>query len=585
MRNVRRHDHIMKLLPTLKALVTAALFLLAATPLFAQYIRVDQADGQYVSKPLVKNDPAFADHNTAQIAVIMAQAPRGATVYFPAGDYHFNGSALPNRGTIESTARGQAFRGDGVGATRLIQHNAERDFGFEARSDFKRVPAATLRIRHKGCRVEQLTVKLADDLPPKTIAGTAAISIAHIVYFPDDNVGIVETTGDASTGNFVLDHVVVTQVDIGENHSGGILADRFFEVGIDIQGSAGHIRVSNIHRLDAHTGIRLDNGNHCGQGEYQFESIYAMGNPAVFRDGVFFDWVGGQGPSIHNSSCSFTSGIFAGPKGKFGDRMNPYPEAIVKRREGKDWDWLTIHDHYVVDEPDENQRREWYGLPRYGKIVRIGSQPRTGGTEWVEGVDFIVEQVDSGAYQGASRIIWKKNRPLAASVYYVTYQQEAAYRVHDLEWGNAINFSCQEANQVGGFAVKFDDQETGHLNPDFRFGIGYNFLFSGNFFINGDIEFHGHVDNVNISALTSGVCNIRLHGAGPNRMLSRVSVNNSTFNHLVIGDYIQQIKASNNFIENSYQIHVEPGASMADALRERHVQLDEPGKAELLYKQ
>lgn len=575
----------MKFRQILKTLTCAALFILTtATPLLAQYIRVDEADAQYVSQPLVKNDAAFADHNTAQIAVIMAKAPRGATIYFPAGDYHFNGSALPNRGTIESSERGQQFRGDGVGATRLIQHNAERDFGFAARVDFKRVPAATLRIRHKGCRVEQLTIKLADELPAKTIAGTAAISIAHIVYFPDNNVGIVETTGDASTGNFVLDHVVVTQVDIGENHSGGILADRFFEVGIDIQGSAGHIRAAHIHRLDARTGIRLDNGNHCGQGEYQFESIYAMGNPAVFRDGVFLDWAGGQGPSIHNSSASFTSGIFAGPKGKFGDRMNPYPEAIVKRRNGKDWDWFTIHDHYVVDEPDENQRREWYGLPRYGEIVRIGSQPRTGGTEWVEGMDFIIEQVESGPYQGASRIIWKGEQPPAASVYYVTYKQDAAYRVHDLEWGNAINFSCQEANQVGGFAVKFDDQETGYLNPDFRYGIGYNFLFSGNFIINGDMEFHGHVDNINISALTSGVCNIRLQGADANRMVSRVSVNNSTFNHLVIGDHVQQIKGSNNFMDNTYQIYTPSGRAIADLLRDRQLQIDELGNVELLVK-
>lgn len=575
---------IMSLLKITQALWCSAILLMGSAPsLFGQYIKVDEANSPYVSKPLVKNDPAYADFNTEQIALIMAKAPQGATIYFPAGDYHFNGSAMPNRGTIESSQTGQLFRGDGVGTTRIIQHNAQRDFGFRARSDFKRVPAATLRIRHKGCRIEQLTIKLADQLPPKTIAGTAAISIAHIVYFPDHNVGIVETTGDASTGNFLLDHVVVTQVDIGENNTGGILAQRFFEVGIDIQGSGGHIRASHINRLDARTGIRLDNGNHCGQGEYQFESIYSMGNPAVFTDGIFFDWAGGQGPSIHNSSCSFTSGIFAGPKGKYGDRLNPYPEAIVKRRPEKDWDWFTIHDHYVVDQPNENQRREWYGLPRYSEIVRIGSQPRTGGKEWTVGEDFVIEQIDTGAYQGAAKIIWKGDRPSPSSVYYVTYQQEAAYRVHDLEWGNAINFSCQEANQVNGFAIKFDDQETGYLNPDFRFGIGYNFLFSGNFIINGNIEFNGHTDNINISGLTSGVCNIVLKGADKNRMVSRISVNNSTFNHLVVGDYTHQVKAANNFLDNTYQIHAQPGNRQEELLNEKKLHFDDLGKVELLY--
>jgi len=551
------------------------------TSLFGQVIRVDQADEQYVSEPLMKNDPAYAGFNTEQIAQIMDKAPVGATILFPAGDYHFNGSALANRGTIESTGAGQLFRGEGVGTTRIIQHNPYRDFGFDARPDFKRVPAATFRIRHKACRIEQLTIKLADELPAKTIAGTAAISIAHMVYFPDHNAGIVETTGDASTGNFVLDHVVVTQVDIGENHTGGILAKRFFEVGIDIQGSVGHIRVSNIHRLDARTGIRLDNGNHCGQGEYQFESIYSMGNPSVFTDGVFFDWVGGQGPSIHNSSCSFTSGIFAGPKGRHGDRLNPYPEAIVQRRTETDWDWFTIHNHYVPDEPDDSERRNWYGLPRYGEIVRIGNQPRTGGKEWVAGKDFVIEKIDTGLYRGASRILWKEDRPSPSSVYYVTYQQEAPYRVHDLEWGNAINFSCQEANQVGGFAVKFDDQETGYLNPDFRFGIGYNFLFSGNFIINGDIEFRGHVDDINISGLTSGVCNILLKGVDENRMVNRISVNNSTFNHVVVGNYTQQVRAANNFLDNTYQILAAPGSQLDTLLNEKRLRFDDLERVEL----
>lgn len=76
----------------------------------------------------------------------------------------------------------------------------------------------------------------------------------------------------------------------------------------------------------------------------------------------------------------------------------------------------------------------------------------------------------------------------------MTFRQPAEYRVHDLEWGNAINVSMQEANQSDGFAVKFSDQGVGHLNPDFRFGVGYNFLFSGMFVINGDFIFDGDVD-------------------------------------------------------------------------------------------
>lgn len=425
---------------------------------FGQIISTDKEDSLFVLKALKKNDPRSARYNTFQIEKIMSRAPQGATIYFPAEDYYFDGAAIPNRGTIESTNPGQIFRGDGVGTTRIIQKNQKKDFGFLSRSDFKRIPTSTIRVRHKGSRVENLTVMLSEDIEKGTIAGSAAISIAHIVYFEDNNIGIVETTGDKSTGNFLLDHVIVSNVDIGENNKDGIMADKFFEVGIDIQGSGGHVRVANINRLDARTGIRLDNGNHCGQGEYQFESIYSMGNPSVFKDGVFFDWVGGQAPSIHNSSASFTSGFFAGPRGKFKDRLNPYPEAIVIRRPDSDWDWLTIHDHHVVDLPDKNQRSEWYGLPRYCEITRIGSQPRTGGKEWLVGEDFEVEKIDEGKYKGASKIVWKGERPTPSTSYFVTYKQPAEYRVHDLEWGNAINFSSQEANQVEGPLCTMDSK-------------------------------------------------------------------------------------------------------------------------------
>lgn len=180
----------------------------------------------------------------------------------------------------------------------------------------------------------------------------------------------------------------------------------------------------------------------------------------MFRDGVFFDWVGGQAPSIHNSSCSFTSGIFAGPRGKFGDRLNPYPEAEVVRRPGRDWDWLTLHGHSVVDDPNPAQRTEWYGLPRYAEVVRIGSEPARPAAG--VGLRAKISTWYGSRAATATRprgIVWKGgDRPAAGSVYYVTFRQPAEYRVHDLEWGNAINVSMQEANQSDGFAVKFSDQ-------------------------------------------------------------------------------------------------------------------------------
>lgn len=548
--------------------------LCAAKGLFAEIVYVDRPDSAGRFTPLVKNDRSAARINSERMSEIMSVVSRGATLFFPAGDYYFDGAAIPNHGSVESSATGQIFRGEGVGTTRILQCDPRQDFGFTCREDIKRVPAATLRIRHKGCVVENMTIALDPELPSKTIAGTAAIQIAHIAYFPDHNVGIVETTGQGE--DFLIDHVTVSRVNIGENLGSGILASRFFEVGIDIVGSGGHVRVAEIHRLDAHTGIRLDNGNHCGQGEYQFESVYCMGNPGVFQDGVFFDWVGGQAPSIHNSSCSFTSGIFAGPRGRSGDRLNPYPEAEVVRREGKDWDWLTLHAHVVPDEPNVAQRTVWYGLPRYAEVVRIGSKPVTGGKEWVAGKDFeVVRVTDNKDYEAASKIVWKGDRPDPGAVYYVTFKQPAEYRVHDLEWGNAINVSVQEANQVDGFAVCFSDQGVGYKNPDFRFGIGYNFLFSGMFVINGDFIFDGDVDLVNITGLTSGVCDVWLSGMDEDRKCRRISINNSSLNHLRIDDFTENIRCVNNFMDNRCLIRADSPKHMEKLIRDRDYRLDE----------
>ena len=90
-------------------------------PCFAagQMIYVDRVDPQYVVEPLVKNDRGAAQSNTKRIAAIMQRAPQGATLFFPGGDYYFAGSAAPNRGTIESTATGQVFRGERAGISAL----------------------------------------------------------------------------------------------------------------------------------------------------------------------------------------------------------------------------------------------------------------------------------------------------------------------------------------------------------------------------------------------------------------------------------------------------------------------------------
>lgn len=510
-------------------------------------IDVTRKDTLYVKEALVANKRSEAKSNTARIRQIMALAPAGAAVHFPAGDYYFSGSTLPNHGTIETTQPGQIIYGDGADVTNIIQCDARKDFGFTCNPKRKRVPTATIRVCDKGCRVRDLSVLIDTQVPAATIIGSAAVQIANIKYLQDNNIGIVETTGLGT--HYLLDFVNIQNINVGRNLGGGIQSERFFEVGVDIVGSGGEVKVYNMDRIDAKIGVRLDNGNHCGQGGYYFENLEMIGRHGLTNGGVFFDWVGGQAPFIRNCNSGFVNGFHAGPLGSTGDRLEPVCEGYVVRRADKTWDWLTLHNHPVVDDPNPAQRTEWYGLPRHAKIVRIGSEPRTGGTEWVEGKDYTVETItDPGDLQFASKIHWKTNAPAPGSTYFVEFEQPKEYRVHDLEWGYVMNSQLGEALQSGpdGYAFKFEDQGYGYLNPDFRFGVGYGFFLTHNMILNGPFIFEGYVDYIRVENNTTGACEYKVKGLDMDRKASRLSFSHNQLNGLSVGDFVSQITFDNN---------------------------------------
>lgn len=512
-------------------------------------IDVTTSDARYSTEPLIINNAALATSNSERMARIMATAPPAAVLHFPAGNYYFSGSAVANHASIESSQPGQIFSGDGTGVTNIIQTNTRRDFGFESDPQKKRVPTATIRVRHKGCSVRNLSVLVDPAAPLNTIAGSAAIQVAHIKYFPDNNIGIIETTGVG--GDFLLDYVMISAVDVGRNIAAGIQGTQFFEYGIDIIGSGGHVRVRGVNRLDARTGVRLDNGNHTGQGDYVFENIAMIGKHGVTNGGVFFDWIGGQAPMIRNCAATFTSGLHAGPLGVDGDRLEPNQEAEVHRREAKEWDWLTLHGHTFVDEPSDAQRTEWYGLPRHAIITRIGSEPRTGGKDWREGSDYTLETIStSGTLQHATRIHWPNGGPAPGSNYYVTFHQPKEYRVQDLQWGTITGCSLQEALQMTttSYALKIEDQEYGYLNPDFDFRPGYGFNVDNNFILNGPILLEGSADYVTLRDNTAGVCDLRMQGASDARRISRITISGNRFNSAVLGDYMSHIALQQNMM-------------------------------------
>lgn len=512
-------------------------------------------------KGMIANDRSQAAANTKRIRRILAAAPAGAAIHFPAGDYYFSGSAIPNHGTIETTAPGQIIYGDGADVTNIIQCDPRKDFGFVCDPKRKRVPTATIRVRHKGCRVRSLSV-LLDEKLPRAIIPSAAVQIAHIKYLPDNNIGIIETTGQGA--DYLIDFVNISGVNVGRNLGGGVQSDRFFEVGVDIIGSGGEVKVYDMDRIDAKIGVRLDNGNHCGQGGYYFENLEMIGRHGLNGGSVFFDWVGGQAPFIRNCNSGFVSGIHAGALGSTGDRLEPTPEAEVVRRAGKTWDWFTLHGHPVVDDPTPAQRVEWYGLPRHTTIKRIGSEPRTGGTVWIEGKDFTTETITAaGDLQYATKIHWKTG-PAPGSVYYVEFEQPKEYRVHDLEWGYVMNSQLGEALQSGkdGYALKFEDQGYGYLNPDFRFGVGYGFFITHNMVLNGPFIFDGCVDYIRMESNTTGACDFKINGASEDRRASRLSFSHNQLNSAFVGDYVSQISFTDNDIQGVLRLDAPKSADL-----------------------
>jgi parallel beta-helix repeat protein len=129
-------------------------------------------------------------------------------------------------------------------------------------------------------------------------------------------------------------------------------------------------------------------------------------------------------------------------------------------------------------------------------------------------------------------------------VYYVQFSQPKEYRVHDLEWGYLMNCQLGEALQSGkdAYTLKFEDQGVGCLNPDFRYGVGFGFFITNNFVLNGPFIFDGAVDYIRMEGNTTGVCDIRIQGAGENRRASRLTLSHNQFNSVLIGDYVTQIK-------------------------------------------
>jgi hypothetical protein len=118
-----------------------------------QFINVTQADGVYVRDPVVATaaaDPAIARQNSVHMQAIMKAPGTGpkCLIYFPPGQYYFDGAAPGWQASIETTHPDQTIAGADINATRVLQLN--RDV------------ASTVRLRHTGSTVRDLFIGAAD---------------------------------------------------------------------------------------------------------------------------------------------------------------------------------------------------------------------------------------------------------------------------------------------------------------------------------------------------------------------------------------------------------------------------------------
>jgi hypothetical protein len=118
-----------------------------------RFIDVTLRDGRYVLKPLIRSarfDAGVAAENSRRIRAILRSSliGPGCVIYFPAGDYYFDGADGDWDATIQTTHPMMTIRGDGLNGTILRQKSTS--------------VAATIKVQHDRCAVSDLAITSAD---------------------------------------------------------------------------------------------------------------------------------------------------------------------------------------------------------------------------------------------------------------------------------------------------------------------------------------------------------------------------------------------------------------------------------------
>jgi hypothetical protein len=191
--------------------------------------------------PATEPEPVQAATNTARIKAIMEHPQVGThcVVHFPAGTYHFAGAAEGWQGTIETTAPHQTIRGDGMHATRILQHGP--------------APDSVLRLRHDNAAVEGLFVG----------AGESSEAFVPDWEEPAERLNAaIHLDAPSRTGNPWSTDPRIRQVAIN-SYGNTVLQRRFsrpFQTGIRITGAWLNVYVDEVWMKDTAVGVYVDQG-------------------------------------------------------------------------------------------------------------------------------------------------------------------------------------------------------------------------------------------------------------------------------------------------------------------------------------
>lgn len=334
------------------------------------FINVTQADGVFVREPVVpadQYDEATAAANTLRMCKIMNRAGSKCTIYFPAGQYYFNGAAAGWISSIESTQPEQTFLGDGMNSTVIRQKSL--------------AVASTIRIRHDRCSICEMQFASADYNKEYQAEWDAKSHVAAIHL-------------DAPEDHWHVDPQILN-VNINSSGNNIILMDfyRPFSTGVKVTGPWLNVYVHTMWMREVHNAIYVSEGKLIA-GPAKFIDVNVYATPPTHSKiwNIFFKSEGYLMEQVELIHCTYIGSQFIYMDGA------PIPP---ETKHAPVYDMVIDHNYintcWLEDDGDPKQSGIYLNLPpladgsNYSRDIRFtnnsctGRSPRHGAFFYVTG--------------------------------------------------------------------------------------------------------------------------------------------------------------------------------------------------------